>query len=272
MMTYQWNNPYGIIDQNLFKQQNISNFYKRLQESNFNLRTIRKIENILKVPVNFKKRQFFKEYFHNNIDELLRYLQISEEYSLNDIIWLLHAYVRNMNDSEQVIAKFERHLVTHRYTLDKEEINMLMNTYELKGNINRGIYDLFIKPHILKEKMAKIEDLIEMVKFTVNSESQDMTLLKQLYELIAVKYNSTKIPNSRHTYMLHLYTHYLLIKGYKIKLPPTLEKELTTFCRQRAEGRENVVTILNNKNYGDRLGKKHKFKSACLTVPNKMVR
>lgn len=31
-MTYTWDNQYGLMDQDLFKEQNISNFYKRLSK------------------------------------------------------------------------------------------------------------------------------------------------------------------------------------------------------------------------------------------------
>lgn len=46
-----------------------------------------------------------------------------------------------------------------------------MKAYELKGRINKNIYEIIIKPYILKEKMDTIDNLIEMIRFTVCSES-----------------------------------------------------------------------------------------------------
>lgn len=45
-------------------------------------------------------------------------------------------------------------------------------------------------------------------------------MLKNLYEMLEVHYQSDKmkLKNSRDKYYLHLYTHYLRVKGYKIKL------------------------------------------------------
>ena len=106
-----------------------------------------------------------------------------------------------------------------------------MGSYQLKGRINKSIYELFIKPYIVKTKMINIEDLIDMVKFTICSESGDMQLLKRIYELIASKYLERRISSSRHTYTLHLYTHYLLCKGYKINLPANLKKDMTIYCK-----------------------------------------
>jgi hypothetical protein len=267
-MSYTWDNPYGIIDQSIFKPQLLPNFYKRLMKLRLDPPVLRKIESILPVPLNFFKRRLFERYFNSKIEELLKYLRITDSYSLNDLLWLMQAYVKNMNDSPQGIAILEQHLVTERPVLSAEDIDLLIEAYQLKGGINKNIYQIYIKPHILRHKMAAMDDLIDMIKFTICSESGDAVLLKQLYELVAVKYKSQKLAKSRQAYTLHLYTHYLLIKGYKIRLPAELEKELTAFCKQRSEGRDNVSRMVKT----EVMQKKKQYVSACLDTQNSLIR
>lgn len=75
-------------------------------------------------------------------------------------------------------------------------------------------------------------------------------------------------------YYLHLYTHYLRIKGYKIKLPAVLEKDLYRFCQQRAEGRLSanrlMEKIINGKEFDDKI-KKAKYKSLCLSTEQSRI-
>lgn len=97
-----------------------------------------------------------------------------------------------------------------------------MEVYELKGAVNKNVYQMYIRPYILKYKMGSLGDLISMIKFTICSESKDMGLMRELYELITIKYKGRKLTQSREAYTLHLYTHYLLINHYKIKLPDLL--------------------------------------------------
>jgi len=100
-MSYTWENPYGIIDQDLFKKELISNFYKRLTSYDLDLSTLKKIEKILPIPVNFLKRKFYGSYVRNNVDNLLKYLQVDDRYTISDLIWLMHTYIKNMNDTDQ---------------------------------------------------------------------------------------------------------------------------------------------------------------------------
>lgn len=72
--------------------------------------------------------------------------------------------------------------------------------------------------------METIEDLVESIRFVILSECDDQKMLKTLYELVGVKAKQEKIKSSKHIYYLHLYTHYLQIKKYKIKLPTTLNQ------------------------------------------------
>lgn len=96
------------------------------------------------------KRIFYSKYFNQKIDHLLKYLQVTDNYTLSDIIWLMNAYVRSMNDDEQGIALLEKYLIAHQPPLNAEDITLLMKTYELKGRMNKGIYETVIKPFILR--------------------------------------------------------------------------------------------------------------------------
>lgn len=58
-MNYSWENPYGLIDQDLFKPNLITTFYKRLGKLRLELSVIRKIETLLPVPVNLTKKRFY---------------------------------------------------------------------------------------------------------------------------------------------------------------------------------------------------------------------
>jgi hypothetical protein len=69
------------------------------------------------VPLNLPKRIFFNRYYNHKIDYFLKYLQVTESYTLNDVIWLMNAYVRAMNDDEQGISLLEKYLISHRPTL-----------------------------------------------------------------------------------------------------------------------------------------------------------
>jgi hypothetical protein len=144
----------------------------------------------MRTPVNFYKRKFYNNYFNSSIEDLLKYLQVEEGYALGDLLWLVHAYVRNMNDDEQGIARLEKYLITQRPKLSAEDMGHLMAVYQLKGRINKTIYELFVKPYMLRHKMANMEDLIDCVKFTICSESEDAGLLKNLYELVSSRYGS----------------------------------------------------------------------------------
>ena len=66
-MNYTWNNPYGIIDQDLFNQHNITLFFKRIQKYKLSISTIRKLDEILKVPLSFAKKMFYRNIFNKNI-------------------------------------------------------------------------------------------------------------------------------------------------------------------------------------------------------------
>lgn len=70
-MHYTWDNPYGTIDQKLFKRGTIPNFYQRLSQFNLPPSLLRKIEALLPVPLNFYKRQYYHTYFNQNIESLL---------------------------------------------------------------------------------------------------------------------------------------------------------------------------------------------------------
>lgn len=83
---------------------------------------------------------------------------------------------------------------------------------------------MYIKPYILKNKMTSLEGLINTIKFTILSESGDMHLMRDVYEMVGMKYKGKKLARSIESYTLHLYTHYLLTKQYKIKLPDLLER------------------------------------------------
>lgn len=97
-----------------------------------------------------------------------------------------------------------------------------------------------------------------------------------------MNYQRGAIKHSRHLYDLHLYTHYLRIKGYTIKLPKDLETDLNLFCRERAQNRESLNRLVYDthlpapiKVKGKPLtpapsNKQHKHVSECLNA-NKSI-
>lgn len=94
--------------------------------------------------------------------------------------------------------------------------------YELKGKISKPLYSSIIRPYLFKCKMGTIEDVIDSIRFVVCSECQDDGLLKTLYELADSLSQKARIQSAKHLYLLHLYTHYLLVKGYRIRLNQSL--------------------------------------------------
>jgi len=44
--------------------------------------------------------------------------------------------------------------------LSDESVKRLINLYTLKGKINKLIYHYYIKPHLLKNKMGELSNLI----------------------------------------------------------------------------------------------------------------
>lgn len=56
------------MDQDMFKEQNVTMFYKRISNYTLDLPTLRGIETIMTVPITFTKRRFFGDYFKNHID------------------------------------------------------------------------------------------------------------------------------------------------------------------------------------------------------------
>jgi len=45
-----------------------------------------------------------------------------------------------------------------------------MDSYQLKGKINKNIYENILKPYIIRNKMGSLENLIDMVKFNICSQ------------------------------------------------------------------------------------------------------
>jgi ribosomal protein L23 len=130
--------------------------------------------------------------------------------------------------------------------------------------VNKAIYSQHLKPYLLKHKMKEVGDIVESIKFAVCSECGDNALLKNLYELLEIKYHKGALRDSRHIYDLHLYTHYLRIKGYTIKLNKELEKELTAFCRERNESRESLNRVVFEVHAEAKGKAKSKHVSECL--------
>ncbi len=124
------------------------------------------------------------------------------------------------------------------------ETELLLRLYELKGRVNKLVYSQHIKPYLLRHKMKELGDIIETIRFVVCSDCGDNGLLKNLFELVEMNYQRGAIKHSRHLYDLHLYTHYLRIKGYTIKLPKELEKELSHFCKERAQNRDSLNRLV----------------------------
>jgi hypothetical protein len=140
----------------------------------------------------------------------------------------------------------EKYLLTVGVTLENKQAEKLMQAYALKGRISKPFYNQFIRPHILKHKMGRIEGLTEAIRFLICSEADDNALLKTLYEQISIQFRKGMTIPSRTLYTLHLYTHYLRLRGYKIALPFSLDELLNTFCRQRSEGRSSLSRYIHN--------------------------
>jgi hypothetical protein len=142
----------------------------------------------------------------------------------------------------------------------------LLTVYAMKGRIDKNIYTTYIKPFLLRQKMKDFASLVECLKFVVCSECQDNVLLKSIYELLDIAFSRGELRNSRHLYDLHIYTHYLRVKGYTINLSKALEKELTLFCREKAEGRESLNRVVfDSKPIRTAITKgKTKYASDCL--------
>ena len=89
-----------------------------------------------------------------------------------------------------------------------------MRTYSLRGRIDKSIYQSLLRPHLYKHNMKDAGGIIEAIKFTVLSESEDYPLLKNLYQLLG---NESPI-NSKQLYELHILSHYLRVKGKPVQL------------------------------------------------------
>ena len=98
-------------------------------------------------------------------------MQVDDRYTISDLIWLMHTYIRNMNDEETPIITLEKYLITNISNLSNEDMGRLLECYQLKGRISRNVYEIVIKPYIIRNKMDSMENLIDMVKFTICSES-----------------------------------------------------------------------------------------------------
>lgn len=72
----------------------------------------------------------------------------------------MHTYIRNMNDDEQPIISLEKYLITHKPQLSHEDMSRLIECYQLKGRISPNLYNIFIKPYIIRNKMGTMENLI----------------------------------------------------------------------------------------------------------------
>lgn len=94
--------------------------------------------------------------------------------------------------------------------------------------------------------MKDLSSIIQTIKFVICSECQDNALLKNLYELLNIGYHKRCLQSSKDIYDLHIYTHYLRIKGYRIKLNQELEKDLINFCRDKSNSRESLNKIIYN--------------------------
>lgn len=119
-----------------------------------------------------------------------------------------------------------------------------MRTYTLRGRIDKSIYQSLIRPYLFKNMMKDAGGIVEAIKFTILSESEDYLLLKNLFELLR-----NEIPqNSKQLYELHILTHYLRVKGQSALLSAGLEKKLIDFCRHRSEAKATINhLVLDNE-------------------------
>jgi hypothetical protein len=62
-MKYEWKNDNGYIDEVFLNDANLETFYKRLSLKT-DIELLRKLDSVLKIPLNYPKRKFFEKYLH----------------------------------------------------------------------------------------------------------------------------------------------------------------------------------------------------------------
>lgn len=68
-------------------KENARQFYKRLS-ANIDISLLRKIDDILNFGLNFSKRKYFERYMQENMESLLKKLNINDPEKVEELIWL----------------------------------------------------------------------------------------------------------------------------------------------------------------------------------------
>lgn len=137
-----------------------------------------------------------------------------------------------------------------------------MRTYSLRGRIDKSLYQLLIRPYLLRHKMKDSQGIVEAIKFTILSESEDYLLVKNLFEQL----NTRSICASKQLYQLHILTHYLRMRRQSIHLGAELQKRLVDFCSGRSEAKATINQLVLACTDTKQKEQRSEFISECLTV------
>ena len=100
----------------LFNENVAEAFYKKLDEG-MDLALLRKLEQVLPLPLSFSKRKYYEYYLSDNIEHLLRSLKANDAEQVTNLVWLFSASINAMFDDDVPISKLEKAMLTMRLHL-----------------------------------------------------------------------------------------------------------------------------------------------------------
>ena len=112
------------------------------------------------------------------------------------------------------------------------------------GQIDQTLYKKHIYPYLTK--IIKIDlsfdELVKCFQFLVHSECKDTELMQKILNLLAKKMKNQTL-NDALKNKVHLFLHYLEIKGIKVEISQFLAKEFDECCR-RYEGNGKIARMM----------------------------
>lgn len=87
-----------------------------------------------------------------------------------------------MNDSDINISKIEKFILSWRPKLKNRSVEKLISAYSDIGKVNYFIYEQYIKPFVLKQKMGDASGILQTVRFVLSSQVEDKELLRSCWE------------------------------------------------------------------------------------------
>ena len=136
---------------------------------------------------------------------------------IDDIFWLMKAYIEAYNDKQSIIVQFQIFLKRQIFPLSNEHVNILMNIYGKIGNIDHQIYDCYIRPYLLERLESSVDDMIKYMQFVVYSEASDDELVNILLKNLTKKDKDSDIDDLQ-LHKIHILVHYFRIKGVNFQL------------------------------------------------------